>query len=264
MPLYLLSFLAGLLTLAAPCVMTLLPVIVGGSLVTVEEQPSFWSRWRRPLVVIGSLIGSVVLFSILLKGTTALLGVPQEVWQWISGGLIVALGIHQLFPDFWKQVMLVSGLGNRASVALATSGQQRTVTGEILTGVALGPVFTSCSPTYALIVAAILPVSFTQGFIHITLYALGLAVGLFAITLLGHTLIGRLGWLRNPYGWFARAIGILFLLVGVAIMFGWDKQFQSLILDQSWFQNFLEFETQLKNSDVTEPSASLSLNQLDA
>ncbi len=245
MPLYLLSFLAGLLTLAAPCVMTLLPVIIGGSLVTVGEQPRFWVRWRRPLVVIGSLLVSVVLFSLLLKGTTALLGVPQEVWQLVAGGLIVALGIHQLLPDFWKQAMLATGLSNRASIALSTSGQQRTVTGEVLTGVALGPVFTSCSPTYALIVAVILPGSFAMGLIHISLYALGLAVGLFAIALVGHALIAKLGWLRNPHGWFARAIGVLFILIGVAIIFGLEKDVQSLILDQPWFQQFLEFESSL-------------------
>lgn len=246
MPLFLLSFLAGLLTLAAPCVMTLLPVIVGGSLVAVEEQPSFWARWRRPLVVIGSLLVSVILFSILLKGTTALLGVPQELWQVIAGGLIIALGIHQLFPDFWKQAMLATGLSNRASVALSTSGGQRTVTGEILTGVALGPVFTSCSPTYALIVAVILPASFATGLIHIGLYALGLAVGLFVIALVGHALIAKLGWLRNPYGWFARLIGILFILVGLAIILGLDKEFQSLLLDQPWYSRFLEYEANLQ------------------
>lgn len=246
MPLYLLSFLAGLLTLAAPCVMTLLPVIVGGSLVTVEQQPSFWARWRRPVIVIGSLLVSVVVFSILLKGTTVLLGVPQAIWQLIAGGLIIALGLHQLFPEFWKRVMLATGLGNKASVALATSGQQHSVTGEILTGVALGPVFTSCSPTYAYIVAAILPASFATGLIHIGLYALGLAVGLFAIAILGHSLIARLGWLRNPHGWFAKSIGLLFILVGTAIIFGWDKDFQSFILDQPWFQDFLEFETTLQ------------------
>lgn len=246
MSLALVSFFAGLLTLAAPCVFTLLPVVVGGAVVRADgDKSSFIARWRRPLVIIGSLVGSVIVFSVLLKGTTALLGVPQLVWQLLSGTLLIALGLHQLFPGLWEHFILATGLSRRAGTLLATSGGGTTLTSEVLTGVALGPVFTSCSPTYALIVAVILPTSFTVGLGYIVLYALGLAVGLFAIAVVGRSLVETFGWLRNPHGWFARGIGLLFIVVGLAVIVGADKSFQAYVLDQTWYQQFLEFESTL-------------------
>jgi ABC-type lipoprotein release transport system permease subunit len=39
----------------------------------------------------------------------------------------------------------------------------------------------------------------------------------------------------NPKGWFKKSLGILFLIVGLAIIFGFDKKFESYILDQGYF-----------------------------
>ena len=58
------SFLAGILTVAAPCVLPLLPVIVGGSL--MDEHRS------RPLIIAVSLALSVILFTLLLKVFTTI------------------------------------------------------------------------------------------------------------------------------------------------------------------------------------------------
>lgn len=240
------SFIAGLLTLAAPCVLVLLPVIVGGSVVQANQNVGGWLRWRRPVVIAASLAASVTLFSVLLKGTTVLLGVPQTVWQFISGGLLIALGLHQLFPEIWQRIMASSGLATATAQSLTTQGQRQSMAAEILTGIALGPVFTSCSPTYLLIVAVFLPASFLEGLGYIALYALGLATGLLAVAVLGFSLVSRLGWLRDPKGWFVRGVGMLFILVGLAVVLGWDKQFQAYILDQEWYQRILEYEISLQ------------------
>jgi len=83
------AVVAGALTTMAPCSLTLLPVIVGGS---VSGAMPSGRPWLRPLVVAGSLGGSVIAFTLLLRASTALIGIPAEVWRWLSGGLLVALG----------------------------------------------------------------------------------------------------------------------------------------------------------------------------
>jgi cytochrome c biogenesis protein CcdA len=65
------SLLAGLLTVLAPCTISLLPVIVGGTL-------SGGSSTRRVVVVTLSLGVSVIAFTLLLKASTALINVPQN------------------------------------------------------------------------------------------------------------------------------------------------------------------------------------------
>ncbi len=55
----------------------------------------------------------------------------------------------------------------------------------ILTGAALGPVFSTCSPTYALLLATVFPVSFISGIIYTLIYALGLSLILVLIILGG-------------------------------------------------------------------------------
>jgi cytochrome c-type biogenesis protein len=234
-----LALAAGILTVAAPCVLPLLPVVVGGAIVRGEDERR--ARWR-PFVIAGSLAVSVVLFTLLLKATTALLGVPPQVWQAVSGGILILLGIDLVFPSLWDRLSRAMRLQSRTGAMLDRSMSRQSVTGDILTGAALGPVFSSCSPTYALIIAAILPVSFFEGFLAIVAYAVGLAGMLLLIALLGRKLVRRLGWLSNPDGWFRKTIGVIFVLVGIMVITGFDKQVQTWILDAGLYDPIARLE----------------------
>lgn len=238
------SLVAGILTVAAPCVLPLLPVIIGGSIVA-DDADSRRARWR-PYVIVASLAISVVAFTLLLKATTALLGIPTQVWQIISGVIVILLGVNLLFPALWESLSTRLGLGARSNRALDASVQRQSVGGDILTGAALGPVFSSCSPTYALIVATVLPVSFAEGLLYVTLYAIGLAIPLLLVALAGRSAARRLGWLADPRGWFRRTMGVLFVIVGIAVIVGADKALQTLILDLGWYDPIADLEGVLR------------------
>jgi cytochrome c-type biogenesis protein len=235
-----LALAAGVLTVAAPCVLPLLPVVVGGAIVR-DGHDSRRARWR-PYVIAGSLALSVVAFTLLLKATTALLGVPPQVWQAISGGIVILLGVDLLFPRLWDRLSIMLGLQSRSGEMLDRAVARQSYTGDVLTGAALGPVFSSCSPTYALIVAAVLPVSFGEGLAYVIAYAVGLAGMLLAIALLGRSLVRRLGWAANPDGWFRRVVGGLFVLVGVAVITGFDKQVLTWVLDAGLYDPIANLE----------------------
>lgn len=244
MALLLLSFVAGVLTVAAPCVLPLLPVIIGGSLVEAgKDKPQ--RQWLRPLLVAASLAVSVVVFTLLIKATTALLGVPQIVWQIISGGLVILLGLYYLRPALWEPISNGSGLFARSNKLLGKAYAIKGNGGALLVGAALGPVFNSCSPTYALIVATILPVSFAQGLAHLTAYAAGMSATLLLIAYFGQAVVAKMRWLANPSGWFKRTVGILFIAVGLSVIFGLDKQFQAFVLERGWYDPIGRFEQRL-------------------
>lgn len=241
MTLLILSFMAGVMTVAAPCILPLLPVVIGGSLATNGDRKA----WYRPLVIVAGLAGSVIIFTLLLKGTTALLGVPQEAWSIISGGIVLLFGLNLLFPIAWERIMVALGLNTASTRLLASTSQKRGIMRDVAVGAALGPVFSSCSPTYALIVAAILPESFAVGLAYLIAYAVGLAAALLLVALAGRAVVQKLGWLSNPYGLFRRVVGVLFVIVGVAVVFGLDKQLQAYVLEQGWYEPIARFERQI-------------------
>lgn len=236
----LVSLAAGVLTVAAPCVLPLLPIIIGGSIVA-DDVGSARAR-LRPYVIAASLAVSVIAFTLLLKATTALLGIPTQVWQVVSGVIVILLGINLLVPGLWDRLSARLGLGDGSNRALDSSVQRQSIGGDILTGAALGPVFSSCSPTYALIVATVLPVSLAEGVLYVSLYAVGLAIPLLLISLAGRGAARRLGWLADPRGWFRRTMGVLFVAIGVVVIVGADKALQTLILDLGWYNPIAELE----------------------
>lgn len=242
MALLIVSFLAGALTVAAPCILPLLPVVIGGSIVRGGKKAS----WYRPVIISVSLAASVIVFTLLLKATTSLLGVPQMVWQFISAFIVILLGFNFLFPELWDKISLASGLHLGSNKFMGKTSQKEGIAGDVLMGAALGPVFSSCSPTYALIVATVLPVSFAQGFVYLLAYAAGLAAALLLIAFLGQGLIKKLGWLANPHGTFRKVIGSLFILVGLMVLFGIDKDIQTYVLEQGWYDPISNLESQLR------------------
>lgn len=223
--LFAVSFLAGVLTVLAPCILPLLPIVVGGS---VDGK----SKWT-PIRIIGGLSASVIVFTLLLRASTVLIHIPQQTSSYVSGGILVGFGIVTLFPAIWEAI---SGVLNRRSAeafqkASASTGWKR----ELLMGAALGPVFSSCSPTYAVILATVLPAGYALGLLYIGAYTLGLALILLLIAMLGRKLTVRLQKAADPKGRTKRVLGILFILVGSAIIFGWDKDIEAAIIDQGYF-----------------------------
>jgi cytochrome c biogenesis protein CcdA/thiol-disulfide isomerase/thioredoxin len=226
MLLFLISFIAGVLTVLAPCVLPLLPVIVGGSLSTGSH--------RRAYAICLSLGGSVIVFTLLLKASTAFLNVPQLFWEILSGGILVLFGVVMLFPRLWDNLGFVNLLNRSSNRALAAGYRKNSLWGDLLMGASLGPVFSSCSPTYFVILATVLPASFAMGFADLLAYAVGLSGALLIISIAGQRLVDRLGITIEPTGWFRRGIGILFIVVGIAVATGAEASTEAWLLNRGF------------------------------
>ena len=241
---FILSFVAGVLTVAAPCVLPLLPVIIGGSLLDADKAAKE-KQWVRPVVITASLAVSVIIFTLLIKASTLLLSVPQQVWQYISGGIVLLLGMYYLWPHMWEWLSAKTKISNRSNRLLGRAYQKKSMGGAVLVGAALGPVFSSCSPTYALIVAGVLPASFFRGLLYLISYAVGMSAALLMIAFLGQVFSEKLRWVSNPTGWFKRVVGVLFIVVALAVLFGIDKKIQAFVLEKGWYDPVSQLEERL-------------------
>src|SRR5579863_6565570 len=100
MLLLLISLIAGMLTILAPCVLPLLPVIIGGSIGGNKKEKA------RPYIIGASLALSLILFTLLLKVSTLLVNLSPSVLDWLSGGLLVVLGLVSTLPELWEKFVI--------------------------------------------------------------------------------------------------------------------------------------------------------------
>lgn len=218
------SFIAGMLTVLAPCILALLPIIIGGS-VSGDTRDK-----KRPIIITISLAVSLFVFTLLLKVTTLFIAVPPETFALISGIIIIGLGLLTLFPSIYARLIARAGIEQRAQSTLSKGFQNKNpYTGPIIIGAALGPVFSSCSPVYAYILATVLPVNFFQAMAYVVAYIIGLSIVLLLIGYFGQRFIAKIRFASDPKGWFQRAIAVLFIVTGLLIATGYDKQFQTWV-----------------------------------
>ena len=224
------SFIAGVLTILAPCVLPLLPVIIGGSL----ENKSI----KRPIIITLSLACSIVLFTLILKLSTVFIDIPQEFWKYFSGIIVLFFAFSLLFPQTYIKVLskITSGkLKTKFEKVAVTQSGKKSNTSAIILGASLGPIFAACSPTYFLILSTVLPASFTVGLINLFAYSIGLALVMFLVAFAGQNVMAKLNISADPNGWFKKGLGFLFLIVGIGIMTGYDKELETYILDSGYF-----------------------------
>lgn len=225
---FLIAVLAGILTVLAPCILPFLPIIIGSS----ETEGRRISR--RSLVVIGSLSVSVVIFTLLLKATTLLISIPPMFWSVFSGTVIVLVGLAIVFPSLWSRIPFLQKISILGNKAIGVGYQKKNYSGDVLIGLALGPVFTTCSPTYLFIIATILPAGFLVGFLYLLGFTLGLAISLLLIAYFGGQLVSKITSHMGAANRVKQIFGVLIILVGIAILTGYDKKLQTTILDSGY------------------------------
>jgi len=161
--------------------------------------------------------------------------IPQEVWTYLSGGILVLFGLSLVFPSLWEHIPGVSRVSQGSNALVGSGYQKKSFWGDVLIGAGLGPVFSTCSPTYFVILASVLPASFLLGTVYLLAYVLGLSLILLLIALLGERLTRRLSGVSDSRGFFKRGIGLLFIILGVAIALGYEKKLEVSILDSGFF-----------------------------
>jgi cytochrome c biogenesis protein CcdA/thiol-disulfide isomerase/thioredoxin len=251
MALLFIAFVAGLLTVLAPCTLSLLPVIIGGSV-------SGESNFKRAFIIAGSLGASVFIFTLLLKATTVFINVPQSFLQILSGGLLIIFGLVTLFPKIWDN-KFASKLNISSNRLLAKGYTRQSFTGDIIMGAALGPVFSSCSPTYFIVLATVLPVHPAEGVVYLLAYCIGLILSLLFVSVIGQKIVTTLGIASNPEGWFKRTIGALFLIIGLVIVSGFLTPIESAVLAHAGIFDVTKIEQKLLGSKDSSSSPMLGL-----
>lgn len=238
---FLISILAGVLTILAPCILPLLPVVIG----TADGTKRGISK--RAVVVIASLSISVIVFTLLLRATTLFIAIPDSFWTWFSGSVIAFLGIVTIFPSLWNKIPFINKINLASNKALGAGYQKDSQYGDMIIGASLGPIFTTCSPTYLFIIATVLPADPVTGFVYLLGFTLGLATSLLIVAYLGQKFIHKISANENKVARVKKIFGVIFLIVGLAIITGYDKRLSSIILDTG-FGGTVNFEEKLINS----------------
>lgn len=225
---FLIAVLAGVFTVVAPCILPLLPIVIGSS----EEGDHRISR--RAMVVIGALSVSVIVFTLLLKASTIFIEVPQSFWSSFSGIVIIVVGLAIAFPLLWAKVPFLQKLSVLSNKAVGTGYQKKSHSGDVLIGLALGPVFTTCSPTYLFIIATMLPASFAVGLVYLFGFTFGLALALLLIAYFGQQIVNKVSEHMQTAGRIKQMFGVLIVIVGLLILTGYDKKIETFILDSGY------------------------------
>lgn len=220
----LLAFVAGSLTILSPCVLPLVPVVMGSAA----------QRHRHaPLALAGGLVLSFTAVGFLLAATGAAAGASAEAVRFAAAGLMLLVGLVLLIPAAQRALTAalapLANWANRRQQGLDRFG----LAGQAMIGALLGLVWTPCvGPTLGA-ATALAASGQNLGAVAWTMFAfaLGIALVLVILATAAKSLVKR--WLGNLLvsGSVGKiALGGLLTIVGVLILTGSDHLVEGYLL----------------------------------
>jgi len=222
-----LAFLAGILSTLSPCVLPLLPIVLGAAL----------SEHRAgPLALAAGLALSFVVIGLVVATVGFAIGLDAGVFRMVAGVLLIAIGVVLLTPRLQARFALAAGpVGNFAEQrfgGFSTAG----LGGQFAVGLLLGAVWSPCvGPTLG--AASVLASQGKDlGTVAVTMLAFGIGAAL-PLVLLG--LVSREAMLRWRTRLIAagrrgkRVMGIVLAATGLMIVTGADKAIETALVEAS-------------------------------
>ncbi len=210
------AFLAGLVSIAFPCVLPLVPGYL--SAVSAVEVRRLGERGVARRIVVASLpfaLGFTVVFVLLGAAAAAIGGALDKDRQTeVAGFVLVVLGLAfaGLLP--WPERLVAPGAIGRARA----SGSRAL----------LGGAFAVCAaPCVGITLAAILALAadsrtVVRGVILLAAYSLGIAAAFVLIGIAFTRAMAAFRWVRDHYAWIRVASGLTLVALGLLLFFHRD------------------------------------------
>ena len=179
------GLVSGLVTAISPCVLPVLPVV----LTTSAQQGS--PSARRAFVVVGGLVTSFAVLTLLGGALLSLLHLPADLLRWTGVAILAMVGLGLLWPR-------VGQLLEAPFVRTRMPRLNRDGNGFVL-GLGLGLVFVPCAgPILASITVLAATAQIGWGLVLLTLaFSLGIAVPLLGFALAGNQILARVKAVRE-------------------------------------------------------------------
>lgn len=212
-----LALLAGVFTVASPCILPVLPIVLG-SAVGRPGAPS-----RRPLFIVAGFVLAFASFAMLLGAVSSLAGLAQEALRHTAIAALALAGLLRVWPQPYDwlvarlRAMRPTGSGAVAQVRDGNAG------GFVL-GMSLGAVWTPCAgPVLAAILALVVKAQAPAwSAALLAAYALGAGIPMLAMIYGGQAATSRVRLLARHAHRLQQVFGALVLATAVAIYLQYD------------------------------------------
>ncbi|SCA58659.1 Uncharacterized protein AB751O23_AJ_00080 [Chlamydiales bacterium SCGC AB-751-O23] len=225
------AFLAGVFTAFSPCVLPILPSILGKKI---------WDGKKKLSFVFLGIFSSISLLTLLLISPKALWGFNPSHAKTLASIVLFCLGVFMFFPSLWEKFQEKMKVFHLQGVLQRKTGKSPEVS-DFLTGLALGFTFSSCSPTYLSIVGILIPQDLSSGLFYYAIFFLGFLSTLWFFLFLSLKGI-RLSQVSLYYQTrVKKGLALLIIFLAISIFFSLDKALIGFLLKNNLFPFWLEF-----------------------
>lgn len=227
------AFLAGIVSILSPCVLPILPIVLGGA--ASEHR-------RGPLALAAGLALSFTVIGLFVATIGFSLGLDLGVFRTFAGIVLLALGLAMLVPAAGARLATAAGPLSDWTQARFGGFDRGGLSGQFGVGLLLGAVWSPCvGPTLG---AASLMAARGEnlGQVALTMLAFGIGAGL-PLAALGALSREKLLGLRERMmsaGQGAKtALGLVVVAVALLVLTGYDKVIEAALVEASpaWLTN---------------------------
>ncbi|AQV97972.1 cytochrome C biogenesis protein [Cupriavidus necator] len=210
-----LAFAAGVLTIASPCVLPVLPMLLGASLGQTSRL--------RPLAIALGFVTAFSALGIVFGALSSAFSDAPGVVRNVAIACLLAAGLARLWPaPFERLTAPFAGLADRAAGAGGRAGNG--LAGGFVLGMTLGAVWTPCAGP---VLASILALVAKAQDLHraaglLALFAAGAAVPMLGIAYGGQFATTHVRRLARHTPRLQQAFGLLVVVTAAAMYFQYD------------------------------------------
>ena len=221
----LLALAAGVLTVAAPCILPMLPILLGAS---VGQT----SRARPAFITLGFVVSFAVV-ALVFGAFAESLGASEEVLREIAIALLLVFGALMIFPHPFRLLAArMHGVVNRAHAFGTGAGAGNM--GGLLLGMTLGVVWTPCAGPVLGSILTVVATSHDLAWSGLLLlaYAIGSGIPMLGIAYGGQYVTTRVRSFARYTHRLQQAFGVAVIVIAVGLYFQYDT------LVTVWLSNF--------------------------
>lgn len=213
MPDLLLALFAGILTIAAPCTLPVLPILLGAS---IGRRAG-----ARPAFIVGGFIGSFAFVALGLNTFAAALDFDPDVLRKAGLVLLTLFGVLMIWPAaFERLVAPVANAGDTARRVVAADSNL----GALVLGTTLGLIWTPCAgPVLGAILTAIATSPDpAHGKLLLLTYTLGAGLSMLVVAYGGQAISTRLRRVAPHAGRLQQAFGVAVIVFALSAFLQYD------------------------------------------